>query len=121
VGSCGSAMRESSRMGYDRNRELGDRCGFCLQCGWGRRYMAGNESTLPATCPDCGGEVLKACRECGAPIVSLMGIGCRECGAPLRERELFGVEIRRKPEKGAARHVVVDGPAVVGDNEKRSR
>jgi DNA-directed RNA polymerase subunit RPC12/RpoP len=108
-------------MGYDRNRELGDRCGFCLQCGWGRRFMGENEATMPSRCPDCGGEVLTACRECGAPIVSLMGIGCRECGAPLREPELFGVEIRRKPEKGAARHLVVDAGAVRGDNEKRSR
>jgi predicted amidophosphoribosyltransferase len=83
--------------------------------------MGGNEVTLPATCPDCGGEVLSACRACGAPIVSLMGIGCRECGAPLRDPELFGVEIRRKPEKGAARQLVVDGPASGDDNVKRSR
>jgi predicted amidophosphoribosyltransferase len=83
--------------------------------------MGDNEGTLPSTCPDCGGEVLNECRECGAPIVSLMGIGCRECGAPLRDPELFGVEIRRKPEKGAARQLVVDGPASRDDNEKRSR
>jgi hypothetical protein len=50
-----------------------------------------------------------------------MGIGCRECGAPLRDPELFGVEIRRKPEKGAARQLVVDGPASGDDNVKRSR
>ena len=48
--------------------------------------------------------MLSACPACGAPIVSLMGIACRECGEPLREPVLFGVEIRRKPEKAPIRH-----------------
>ncbi|MGZ4481388.1 MAG: hypothetical protein ACXVY5_04205 [Gaiellales bacterium] len=102
-------------MGYDRSRELGDCCGFCLRCGWGRRYMAGGAADLPTACPDCGGEVITACRECGAPIASLMGIACRECGAPLREPELFGVEIRRKPERPPAR-ITVDASPVAHDN-----
>jgi hypothetical protein len=80
--------------------------------------MEGAAADIPAACPDCGGDVLTACPACGAPIASLMGIGCRECGQPLREPVLFGVEIRRKPEKGAA--AVVDGPACARDNERQS-
>jgi predicted amidophosphoribosyltransferase len=108
-------------MGYDRNRELGDRCGFCLGCGWGRRFMGGAEETMPSVCPDCGGRVLSACPACDAPIVSLMGITCRECGEPLRAPELFGVEIRRKPEKVAGDNGAVDAAGVRDDNVTRSR
>jgi predicted amidophosphoribosyltransferase len=82
--------------------------------------MAGSAGRMPATCPDCGGEVLTACRECGAPIVSLMGIACRDCGAPLREPELFGVEIRRKPERPPAR-ITVDASRVDDDNGSTAR
>jgi predicted amidophosphoribosyltransferase len=105
-------------MASRRNKELGDSCGFCLRCGWGRRFMLGAAADVPAQCPDCGGEVRTACPACGAPIESLMGTGCRECGEQLREPVLFGVEIRRKPEKGAA--AVVDGPACARDNERQS-
>jgi hypothetical protein len=108
-------------MGSRRNSELGDRCGFCLTCGWGRRFMDGNESGIPERCPDCGGEVVAACRSCGAPIVSLMGITCRECGEPLREATLFGVEIRRKPEKLSVTAPAVDGKGDVRDNVSTSR
>jgi hypothetical protein len=100
--------------GYDRSRELGDCCGFCLRCGWGRRYMSGGAASVPERCPDCGGEVLTACRACGAPIRSLMALTCRECGAELRPPELFGVEIRRKPE----RRRPVDAAAASRDNER---
>src|SRR2546421_12446756 len=108
-------------MGYDRNRELGDRCAFCLGCGWGRRFMGGAEQAVPEVCPDCGGRVLSACPACDAPIVSLMGITCRQCGEPLRDAELFGVEIRRKPEKVAGDTLLVDAQGVPGDNVNRSR
>ena len=57
--------------------------------------------------------MLTACPACGAPIASLMGIGCRECGQPLREPVLFGVEIRRKPEKGAAATVTPSAAGIV--------
>jgi hypothetical protein len=46
-----------------------------------------------------------------------MGVTCRACGEPLREAELFGVEIRRKPERVAA---AVDGRASSGHNERQS-
>ena len=108
-------------MGYDRNRELGDRCGFCLGCGWGRRFMDGGEAAIPERCPDCGGQVLSSCAACGAPIASLMGIACRSCGEPLREPVLFGVEIRRKPEKLPDLTHSVDSGADPDDNVSTSR
>jgi len=83
--------------------------------------MGGAEATLPDRCPDCGGEIVSACPGCGAPIVSLMGISCRECGHPLREPTLFGVEIRRKPEKIAADAAPVDARGDSRDNVSRSR
>ena len=56
-------------MGHNRNGELGDRCGFCLTCGWGRRFMDGAGDDLPSTCPDCGGTIVS---ECGLPSARLM-------------------------------------------------
>jgi hypothetical protein len=100
-------------MGYDRSRELGDCCGFCLRCGWGRRFMAGAAGSLPESCPDCGGRVITECPDCGERISSLMALTCRACGGQLRPGELFGTAIRRKPE----RHAVVDGRRRAGDNE----
>jgi hypothetical protein len=105
---------KNRRVGYDRSRELGDRCGFCLGCGWGRRFMAPNASALPEVCPDCGGRVITACPECGAGIASLMALTCAGCGAELRPPRLFGVDIRRKPE----RHRRVDARAARSDNER---
>jgi predicted amidophosphoribosyltransferase len=75
--------------------------------------MATNAGTLPAECPDCGGEVITACRRCGAGIASLMALTCAECGAELRPAQLFGVDIRRKPE----RHHRVDARRRAHDNE----
>jgi predicted amidophosphoribosyltransferase len=89
-------------VGYARNRELGDCCGFCVRCGWGRRFMLGAGGALPTACPDCGGDVLTACPDCGEPIASLMAITCSGCGRELRPKHLFGVEIRRKPERHAS-------------------
>ena len=83
--------------------------------------MGDDQPEIPQWCPDCGGRVLSACPACQAPIVSLMGIACRECGEPLREPELFGVEIRRKPERGPVRTPPVDAGAASDDNVSRSR
>jgi hypothetical protein len=63
--------------------------------------MTGEAAAVPAECPDCGGAVIAACPACEEPIASLMAITCAACGEPLRARELFGVEIRRKPERHA--------------------
>jgi hypothetical protein len=98
---------------YDRSRELGDCCGFCLACGWGRRFMMGNAVSVPEVCPDCGGRVITACPRCGEPIASLMALTCRGCGQELRPPVLFGGDIRRKPE----RHQRLDSAARTGDNE----
>jgi hypothetical protein len=99
---------------YDRSRELGDCCGFCVRCGWGRRFMAGGAAAVPAECPDCGGRVLTACPACGESIASLMALTCRACGAELRPPDAFGGPIRRKPE----RHRRVDAPRPGDDNER---
>ena len=94
-------MWQNRAMASRRNREeLGDSCGFCLRCGWGRRFMLADAGAVP-----------------GAPIESLMGVTCRACGEPLREAELFGIEIRRKPERVSA---AVDGRASSGHNERQS-
>jgi hypothetical protein len=82
--------------------ELGNRAAFCVGCGWGRRFLGGVPVELPDRCPDCGGIVLASCGQCGEPITSLMQITCSGCGEALREAELFGRPIRRKPEKHAA-------------------
>ncbi len=109
-------MRQCDQMEHDRSRELGDCCGFCLRCGWGRRFMSGNPETVPETCPDCGGRVIAACPECGREIRSLMALTCAGCGAQLRPDELFGGAIRRKPE----RHRRLDALVASGDNERAS-
>ena len=76
--------------------------------------MAPNADTIPRVCPDCGGEVITACPDCGAGIRSLMALTCADCGRELRPAELFGVEIRRKPE----RHRRLDARPSTRDNER---
>lgn len=76
--------------------------------------MAPNAAALPAECPDCGGEVITACKSCGGGIASLMALTCAECGAELRPERLFGVDIRRKPE----RHRRLDAQRPTPDNER---
>jgi predicted RNA-binding Zn-ribbon protein involved in translation (DUF1610 family) len=98
---------------HSRNSELGDCCGFCVRCGWGRRFMAGEAASVPAECPDCGDAIITACPECGETIASLMALTCRGCGAELRGPQAFGGDIRRKPE----RHRRVDARPSGRDNE----
>jgi hypothetical protein len=95
-----------------RKDELGDRAAFCTGCGWGRRFLAAMPVELPEACPDCGGALLSACPACGAGIASLMQVTCAGCGEALREAELFGVPIRRKPEKHAQPS---EAPACAGE------
>jgi predicted amidophosphoribosyltransferase len=75
--------------------------------------MGPHADAVPAVCPDCRGEVITACRSCGAGIASLMALTCAECGTELRPAQLFGVDIRRKPE----RHRRLDAQRLARDNE----
>ena len=53
------------------------------------------EAELPETRPQCGGELLRRCRSCGAAFSSLAIVDCEECGEPVRPNELFGSKMRR--------------------------
>jgi len=50
---------------------------------------------LPASCPQCGGELRHRCPSCDAPIPSAFAVECEECETPLRDSELFGRAIRK--------------------------
>jgi len=76
--------------------------------------MAPNADAVPPVCPDCGGRVITACPKCGAGIASMMALTCAGCGEELRPAQLFGTEIRRKPE----RHRRLDSPRAERDNER---
>ena len=81
----------------ERRKVLGDWVAFCLGCGAARRWFEEFEAEVPATCPQCGGELLRRCRACGAAFSSVAVVDCEECGEPVRPNELFGSKIRRKP------------------------
>ena len=80
----------------ERRKTLGDWVAVCLGCGAARRYFEGSETGLPATCPQCGGELRSRCPACGARFSSVFAVQCESCGGPLRSRELFGTPIRRR-------------------------
>jgi DNA-directed RNA polymerase subunit RPC12/RpoP len=79
----------------ERRKVLGDWVAFCLGCGAARRWFEEYEAELPETCPQCGGEILRRCKVCGAAFSSLAVVDCEECGKPVRPNELFGSKIRR--------------------------
>jgi DNA-directed RNA polymerase subunit RPC12/RpoP len=79
----------------ERRKVLGDWVAFCLGCGAARRWFENFEAELPETCPQCGGELLRRCRACGAPFSSVAVVDCEECGEQVRPNELFGSKIRR--------------------------
>lgn len=81
-----------------KNRILGDATVLCPRCGFVQRYLMGTTTVEAAACPDCGTTLLHECPACHAPLESAMQVDCRACGEPLRDGELFGVPIRRKPE-----------------------
>ena len=89
VGKASDWLRE------ERRKVLGDWVAFCLGCGAARRWFEEFEAEVPDTCPQCGGELLRRCKACGAPFSSLAVVDCEECGAPVRPNELFGSKIRR--------------------------
>ena len=79
----------------ERRKVLGQWAAFCLGCGAARRWFDELEDEVPERCPQCGGEVLRRCRACGAPFASAFAVDCESCGEPLRQAELFGTPIRR--------------------------
>lgn len=79
----------------ERRKVLGDWVAFCLGCGAARRWFEEFEAEVPETCPQCGGELLRRCRFCGAAFSSLAVVDCEQCGEPVRSNELFGSKIRR--------------------------
>jgi predicted RNA-binding Zn-ribbon protein involved in translation (DUF1610 family) len=79
----------------ERRKVLGDWVAFCLGCGAARRWFEEFEAEVPETCPQCGGELLRRCRSCGAPFSSIAVVDCEECGDAVRPNELFGSRIRR--------------------------
>ena len=81
-----------------RKRILGDAIVLCPRCGFARRYLLDESTPEPEDCPDCTTALLLACPACQAPIESAMQVDCRECGRALRDGELFGGTVRRKPE-----------------------
>jgi predicted RNA-binding Zn-ribbon protein involved in translation (DUF1610 family) len=83
----------------ERRKVLGDWVAFCLGCGAARRWFEEFEPEVPDTCPQCGGELLRRCKKCGAPFSSIAVVDCEECGAPVRTDELFGSKIRRAPRR----------------------
>jgi hypothetical protein len=79
----------------ERRKVLGDWVAFCLGCGAAHRWFEEFETDMPDTCTQCGGELLRRCKGCGAPFSSLAVVDCEGCGAPVRVNELFGSKIRR--------------------------
>jgi DNA-directed RNA polymerase subunit RPC12/RpoP len=79
----------------ERRKVLGDWVAFCLGCGAARRWFERFEAELPESCPQCGGELLRRCKACGAPFSSIAVVDCEECGERVRPDELFGSKIRR--------------------------
>jgi predicted RNA-binding Zn-ribbon protein involved in translation (DUF1610 family) len=89
VGKASDWIRE------ERRSVLGHWVAFCVSCGAARRWFEEFESEVPDECPQCGGELLRRCRACSAPISSFAAVDCEECGVALRENELFGSPIKR--------------------------
>ena len=79
----------------ERRKTLGDWVAFCLRCGFAQRYFDESEVLLPATCPQCAGELRSRCPRCEARFSSAFAVDCEACGSPLRPAEQFGGPIRR--------------------------
>jgi len=86
----------------ERRKVLGHWAAVCLSCGAARRWFDEHEDDVPDRCAQCGGEMLRRCRACGAPFSSAFAVDCEECGAELRPPELLGTRIRRgSPPRGS--------------------
>ena len=82
------------RVRRDYRRPVRDTC-EPLGCGAARRWFEEFEAEVPDTCPQCGGELLRRCKACGAGFSSIAVVDCEECGEPVRPNEMFGSKIRR--------------------------
>src|SRR5438876_10168382 len=71
----------------ERRKVLGDWVAFCLGCGAARRWFEEFEAELPDTCPQCGGELLRRCKGCGAPFSSAAAAQRAGRGVPVRPRD----------------------------------
>jgi hypothetical protein len=80
----------------ERRKTLGDWVALCVRCGHVQRYFEEFESDLPATCPQCAGEMRWRCAACGARFGSAFAVDCETCGEALRPSEQFGIPIRRR-------------------------
>jgi ribosomal protein S27E len=90
VGRAADWLRE------ERRRTLGDWVAFCLACGHAQRYFAETENWVPASCPQCAGEIRLRCPDCGSRIASMFAVACEACGGALRPSEGPGGPIRRR-------------------------
>jgi DNA-directed RNA polymerase subunit RPC12/RpoP len=89
MGSASDWLRE------ERRKVLGDWVAVCARCGAARRWFEAYEADLPDECAQCGGELLRRCKACGAPFSSIAVVDCEECGTRVRPDELFGSRITR--------------------------
>ncbi len=80
----------------ERRKVLGDWVAFCLGCGAARRWFEEFEAEVPERCGQCGGEILRRCRACGAAFSSTFAVDCEACGEALRPGEFRGVRIRKR-------------------------
>jgi predicted nucleic acid-binding Zn ribbon protein len=79
----------------ERRKTLGDWVAFCVRCGFTQRYFEEFVDELPASCPQCGGEIRSQCPDCGARFSSAFAVECEDCGGQLRPAEQFGGRIRK--------------------------
>src|SRR6185503_10767333 len=56
-----SMGKASDWLREERRNVLGHWSAFCLDCGAARRWFEEFEAELPASCPECGGEMLHRC------------------------------------------------------------
>jgi predicted nucleic acid-binding Zn ribbon protein len=96
VGKASDWLRE------ERRKVLGDWAAFCRECGFALRWFEELEDALPEACPQCGGELVHRCPDCGARFSSAFAVDCEACGAELRANAMFGTPIRRKPKSREA-------------------
>jgi predicted nucleic acid-binding Zn ribbon protein len=89
VGKASDWLRE------ERRKTLGDWVAFCLDCGYAQRYFDDWEHELPNECPACAGAMRFRCPECNARFSSVFAVECEACGKPLRQKQLFGIDIRK--------------------------